>query len=85
MSSMSALARYLKLPVESAVSGNFRLGDIRHNYADMTLANTVLGFAPAYDFDRGISEFCEWVLASGPQESGYEKSIVEMREKGLMK
>jgi dTDP-L-rhamnose 4-epimerase len=82
---VDALARHLNLPVESAVSGNFRLGDIRHNYADMTLAQTVLGFAPAYDFERGIAEFCNWVLASGPQESGYEKSLAEMKTKGLMK
>ncbi|MBI2262593.1 MAG: NAD-dependent epimerase/dehydratase family protein [Caulobacterales bacterium] len=82
---VDALSRHLKLPVESAISGNFRLGDIRHNYADMTRANSVLGFTPAYDFERGIGEFCEWVLTSGPRESGYEKSIVEMKAKGLMK
>lgn len=82
---VDALSRHLNLPVESAVSGNFRLGDIRHNYADMRRAKTILGFVPAYDFERGIARFCEWVLASGPQESGYEKSIAEMKEKGLMK
>lgn len=80
-----ALERHLKLPVESAISGNFRLGDIRHNYADMTRANSVIGFYPAYDFDRGIAEFCRWVIATGPQESGYERSIAEMKSKGLMK
>ena len=82
---VDALSRHLGLPVEAAVSGNFRLGDIRHNYADMTRARTVLGFVPAYDFERGIGEFCSWVRASGPRESGYERSLVEMKEKGLMK
>lgn len=82
---VDALSRHLDLPVEAAVSGNFRLGDIRHNYADMTRARTQLGFTPAYDFERGISEFCQWVLASGPRDSGYERSLTEMKEKGLMK
>lgn len=82
---VEALSRHLDLPVEAAVSGNFRLGDIRHNYADMTRAGAVLGFNPTYDFERGIAEFCRWVKASGPQESGYEKSIAEMKNKGLMK
>ena len=82
---VDALSRHLDLPVEAAISGNFRLGDIRHNYADMTRARTLLGFVPAYDFERGIAEFCRWVKASGPRESGYEKSIAEMKNKGLMK
>ncbi|MBA4804662.1 MAG: NAD-dependent epimerase/dehydratase family protein [Brevundimonas sp.] len=82
---VDALSRHLGMPVQSTVTGNFRLGDIRHNYADMTLATERLGFRPAYDFERGIAEFCKWVLASGPRESGYEKSLLEMREKGLMK
>ncbi|MGQ3039877.1 MAG: NAD-dependent epimerase/dehydratase family protein [Brevundimonas sp.] len=82
---VAALQRHLALPVESSISGNYRLGDIRHNYADLTRARALLGFTPAYDFEKGIAEFCSWVLASGPQESGYEKSIAEMKTKGLMK
>lgn len=82
---VDALARNLELPVDYSVSGNFRLGDIRHNYADMTLAREHLGFEPQWDFERGIAEFCRWVKASGPRESGYEKSIAEMKAKGLMK
>jgi len=82
---VEALSKHLSLPVESAISGNFRVGDIRHNYADMARTADVLGFTPRYDFQRGIAEFCKWVIASGPRESQYERSIAEMKEKGLMK
>ena len=82
---VEALSQHLNLPVESSVSGNFRLGDIRHNYADMSRASDRLGFTPRYDFQRGIAEFCKWVIASGPRESQYEQSIAEMKKKGLMK
>jgi dTDP-L-rhamnose 4-epimerase len=82
---VDALSRHLGMPVEAAISGNFRLGDIRHNYADLARARALLGFTPSYDFERGIAEFCRWVKASGPRESGYEASIAEMKNKGLMK
>ena len=39
--------------VPVAVSGNYRLGDIRHNYADLTKINSKLGFTPKYSFEEG--------------------------------
>jgi dTDP-L-rhamnose 4-epimerase len=79
------LSRLLDADVPIKVSGNYRLGDIRHNYADMTKIRTLLGFQPAYDFEAGIAEFAAWAKLSGPQRSGYEESLAEMREKGLLK
>lgn len=68
-----------------SVTGNFRLGDIRHNYADMTRAAERLGFAPKVDFDTGIARFVAWALEQGPKASDYAGSIEEMRRKGLLK
>lgn len=73
----------IKVPV--SVSGNYRLGDIRHNYADITLARTLLGFEPKWNFDRGIARFVEWVNQQEVQEDKYEQSIAEMKQKGLYK
>lgn len=67
------------------VTGNFRLGDIRHNYACLDKIRQKLGFAPEYDFTRGIALFAAWVEASGPKSSAYEASLTEMRAKGLLK
>lgn len=79
------LAMLLEADVPIEVSGNFRLGDIRHNFADMTKIADALQFKPAYDFERGIAELAAWAKASGPRQTGYERSLAEMREKGLMK
>lgn len=67
------------------ITGNFRIGDIRHNYASMDKIRQKLGFAPTYDFDRGIAEFVGWATAMGAQASDYDASLSEMRTKGLLK
>lgn len=73
------------IDVPIAVSGNYRLGDIRHNYADISLAREILGFEPEWSFDRGIAQFVKWVNNQEIQEDKYDKSIEEMRLKGLYK
>jgi dTDP-L-rhamnose 4-epimerase len=79
------LRRLFDADVPIEVTGNFRAGDIRHNYADMTRIRETLGFEPAWSFERGIGELVRWAKASGPQASAYEASLAEMREKGLLK
>lgn len=73
------------IPVPISVSGNYRLGDIRHNYADITLARNILGFEPKWNFSDGIGEFCKWVNGQAVQGDNYEASIAEMKAKGLYK
>lgn len=71
--------------VQCRISGNYRLGDIRHNYADLAKTNELLGYKPKYDFDRGITLFTEWVNMQKTMDSNYEKSIQELKEKGIFK
>ena len=67
------------------ITGNYRLGDIRHNYADLTKIEQKLGFKPKVSFEEGIKRFTAWVENQEIMEDNYEKSIVEMKEKGLYK
>ena len=73
------------IDVPITVSGNYRLGDIRHNYADLTLARNILGFEPKWSFSQGIEQFTNWVNQQEIQEDKYEASIEEMKRKGLYK
>lgn len=73
------------IQVPITVSGNYRLGDIRHNYADITLAREILGFEPKWNFSDGIQQFTNWVNQQAVQEDNYEASIEEMKKKGLYK
>lgn len=67
------------------VKGNYRLGDIRHNYADISLARRILGFEPKWSFQAGIERFANWVNRQAVQEDKYDASIEEMKMKGLFK
>lgn len=73
------------MKVSLTISGNYRLGDIRHNYADITLAKALLGFEPKWNFADGIAQFAKWVNEQEIQEDRYELSIQEMKDKGLYK
>lgn len=79
------LSRLLEIEVPIEISGNFRLGDIRHNYACTDKIERLLGFRASYDFETGIAQFAQWAQQSGPRSSAYEASLEEMRSKGLMK
>jgi dTDP-L-rhamnose 4-epimerase len=67
------------------ISGKYRLGDIRHNYADLSKIKNVLEFHPKFNFRTGISEFVNWVKTQNIQEDKYENSIKELKQKGLIK
>ncbi len=77
---MAALGR--RVPVR--ISGEFRIGDIRHAFACTRLAEERLGFRAAVGFETGAARLAAWAAGEGPQESGYEASLAEMRRKGLM-
>ncbi|WP_404712373.1 NAD-dependent epimerase/dehydratase family protein [Sphingomonas sp. MMS24-J13] len=85
MTVAETLKRLLGADVPIAVSGNFRAGDIRHNFASMEKIERLLGFTPNYDFERGIALFAEWARVTGAKPSRYEESLDEMRSKGLFK
>lgn len=67
------------------ITGSYRLGDIRDNYADLTKIKSKLGFKPKVSFEEGIRKFTAWVEEQEVVEDKYEKSIEEMKEKGLYK
>lgn len=79
------LVKYYGATVPVKVSGNYRLGDIRHNYADTAKIEKLLSFKPEYDFETGLKKFTAWVNSQQVQQSKYEDSINEMRSKGLLK
>lgn len=71
--------------VNQIISGDYRVGDIRHNYADINKIQETIGFTPTVDFEIGIKRFAEWVLDQECGTDKYEESLIEMKEKGLMK
>jgi dTDP-L-rhamnose 4-epimerase len=61
------------------------LGDIRHNYADITKIKYLLGFDVKVNFENGIRTFAQWVNEQKIQKDKYNDSIEEMKKRGLYK
>ena len=67
------------------ITGKYRLGDIRHNYADLTQAKKILGFYPKYNFVHGLENFTNWVNKQKIEKDMYKSSEKELKNKGLLK
>lgn len=73
----------VKVPIR--VTGAFRMGDIRDNFADITKAGSLLKYVPKVDLATGILRFVNWVKSQSLNPDAYEKSISEMRARGFLK
>ncbi|MBS1735244.1 MAG: NAD-dependent epimerase/dehydratase family protein [Bacteroidetes bacterium] len=79
------LCKKYNIEVPINITGNFRLGDIRHNYADISKVKSLLGFEPQIDFGTGMTLFTDWVNEQAIMASKYEYSVREMKSRGLLK
>lgn len=55
------LAQTMGKSIEPEISGKFRIGDIRHCFADISKAKRLLGFKPQFTIYNGIQELVNWV------------------------
>lgn len=81
------IVSYLKSDSEIKISGAFREGDIRHNFADLKLIKQITGFEPKWGFKEGLHSFIDWALEQNdiPKDTtDYKKSLGELKEKGLL-
>jgi dTDP-L-rhamnose 4-epimerase len=77
------LAGVLGVEVEPRVTGRYRVGDIRHCYADVSLAQEVLGYEPTVSFENGMRELVEWLRAQERPEDRVEDHAAELAQRGL--
>jgi dTDP-L-rhamnose 4-epimerase len=79
----AALARALKKEhITPEISGKYRAGDIRHCFADISLAREKLDYEPAVDFEDGLRELAEW-LKGQQAEDRVEAATSELTRRGL--
>lgn len=79
------LMRCYKKTVPVQVSGMFRTGDIRNNFADTNKIEKLLGFKASTSFSEGIQRFADWVMEQEISPDSYENSLDELKERGLLK
>jgi dTDP-L-rhamnose 4-epimerase len=71
------LARALgKEHLAPEITGKYRTGDIRHCFADISLARRVLGYEPQVAFDEGLAELCEWLAGQVAHDRVAEASRI---------
>jgi dTDP-L-rhamnose 4-epimerase len=80
-----SITKHLGAEVPITVTGNFRLGDIRHNYACLRRIEGMLDYRPQFDFERGVALFCAWARTEGQANSDFARSLDELEAKGLLK
>lgn len=67
------------------VTGASRLGDIRHNVADLSSSKRAINFSPKTTFSTGLSSFLAWASDYPPEGSAaYVRSVDELKKYGLM-
>jgi dTDP-L-rhamnose 4-epimerase len=77
------LARVVgKETIRSEILGKYRVGDIRHCYADIAKAQRVLGFTPQVRLDDGLVELSAW-LASQAAVDRVAQASAELDARGL--
>jgi|HigsolmetaAR203D_1030402.scaffolds.fasta_scaffold00056_44 dTDP-L-rhamnose 4-epimerase len=72
-----------KPEIRPEITGRYRVGDIRHCFADMTLARERLGFEPRYDLESGLGDLVEW-LEGQIAIDRVDQAAAELSARGLV-
>jgi dTDP-L-rhamnose 4-epimerase len=79
------LSNLYKVNTKLTITNKYRLGDIRHNFADVTKASQQLGFKSKITVQNGLFEFVNWVNLQDVKRIDYEKSMKELASRDLFK
>lgn len=71
------------LRVETPVTGQFRVGDIRHNFADIRAARERLDYVPRVSLAEGLKRFCDWAASEPVYADRLDQATAELKAKGL--
>jgi dTDP-L-rhamnose 4-epimerase len=69
-------------PIEPVITGKYRVGDIRHCFADIGLARRTLGYQPEVSLEDGMRELAEW-LADQAAVDRVDDATRELATRGL--
>ena len=78
------LAKAFEVPDASRVTGHYRIGDIRHNFASTNRAREIIEFEPKISLMAGLQLFAAWVQTQPLPIDGLAAANSEMSALGLM-
>lgn len=76
------LARSLGKELAPVITQKYRAGDIRHCFADLTKARTLLGYEPTVTHEEGFGELSEWLRGQKADDRA-ETMLRELNAYGL--
>ncbi|MEA2554513.1 MAG: dTDP-L-rhamnose 4-epimerase [Fimbriimonadaceae bacterium] len=56
-----SVAKAMGKEIEPEITGQYRVGDIRHCFSDITLARELLGYEPELPLESGLDDLCTWI------------------------
>jgi dTDP-L-rhamnose 4-epimerase len=68
--------------LEREITGKYRVGDVRHCFADISLAQNLLGYRPQVSLDEGLEELVTW-LEGQVAEDRVDQASAELSARGL--
>jgi dTDP-L-rhamnose 4-epimerase len=78
------LARLLQKNIAPEILHQYRVGDIRHCFADISKIEREFGIAPEHEFVDGMAELIDWVRTARKPIDRAEQSMAELQRGKLM-
>jgi dTDP-L-rhamnose 4-epimerase len=78
------LARLLGKNIAPEILEKYRVGDIRHCFADISKIQEVLGFKPRREFEEGMAELIDWVRTARKPVDKTAASMSELQAHKLV-
>lgn len=78
------LCSIMESPIKPHVTGQYRIGDIRHNFADISKLAKVTGFCPEIGLRTGLKRFCGWVVSQPVPPDLLDRANDELKARNLM-
>lgn len=69
--------------LDPEITGKYRVGDIRHCFADVSLAREVLGWEPHVSLEQGLTDLASWIESQTAKDRGVE-ARAELSARGLL-
>lgn len=85
--SILELATYARDALRSdtriVISGRYRVGDVRHAWADVGKIRTLVGYSPQYNVRNSIREYIQWLTSLDRPPDFSERAVDELKMRGL--
>ena len=78
------LCRVMNSDIVPTVTGEYRVGDIRHNFADVERLEKLTGFRPRISLQAGLESFCAWVAQQPLGADMLDEANAELRARRMM-